>query len=306
MGHPVDGILLADKQGGETSFDVIRRIRHILPGRKIGHAGTLDPLATGLLIILLGQGTKLSKWVMRQEKVYEGTLMLGIETDTLDSSGNITMERPVPPLTHEEVTRSCRTFMGEIDQRPPRYSAVKVDGQRAYRLARKGKTFDLPKRRVLVASLHVLSMELPLITIRVRCSGGTYVRSLFAALGESLGTGAHMTALRRKASGQFLVENAVRSEVLARDMDAAVLERRVIPLNRALPGMVELKVDGTLARKIRQGYQPAWKELQDGPCMWNGVSEYVKITKGEELIAVASVCEEKKLGMTTRLIRVFQ
>jgi tRNA pseudouridine55 synthase len=305
MGHPTDGILLIDKARDETSFDVIRLIRHILPDRKIGHAGTLDPLATGLLIILLGQGTKLSRWIMSCEKVYEGVLKLGVETDTLDSTGKITAEYPVPPLTLEELIRAGQSLTGEIEQKPPRFSAVKVAGQRAYRLARKGTAFDLPKRRVFIESLKVLSMDLPQVTIRVRCSAGTYVRSLFADLGRKVGTGAHMTALRRKASGHFFVEKAVASELLCRDSNAAVLEREVIPLNRALPDMVELKVNASLARKIKQGYYPAAKELLDGNRMWNGMSEYVKITKDEELIAVARMWDAKTQGITTRLLRVF-
>jgi tRNA pseudouridine55 synthase len=305
MGHPSDGILLVDKAGGETSFDVIRRIRHILPGRKIGHAGTLDPLATGLLIILLGQGTKLCQWIMLHEKVYEGVLKLGVETDTLDSTGKITAEYPVPSLTLEELASAGRQLTGKIEQKPPRFSAVKVAGQRAYRLARKGTAFDLPKRQVFVRSLKILSMDLPQVTIRVRCSAGTYVRSLFADLGRKVGTGAHMTALRRKASGQFFVENAITSESLCRELNTAVLEGEVIPLSRALPDMMELKVNGVLARKIRQGYRPAGEELLSGDRRWNGVSEHVKITKDEELIAVARIYDAKTKGMTTRLLRVF-
>lgn len=296
---------MVDKAEGEISFDVIRRIRQVLPARKVGHAGTLDPLATGLLIILLGQGTKLSQWIMSQGKVYEGTLRLGIETDTLDSTGEILAERPVPEWTSDGLDKACRRLLGEIEQRPPRFSALKVKGQRAYRLARKGASFDLPKRRVFVESLEVLSADLPFVTLRIRCSAGTYVRSLFADLGKNLGTGAHLTALRRKASGQFLVENAIPSGKLSGQGDPAVLERDVLPLNKALPGMTELEVDGPLAGKIRQGYQPVWNELQDGVSMENGVSGYVKITRENELIAVANVYEEKTQGFKAKLVRVF-
>jgi len=305
MGHPVDGILLVDKAEGEISFDVIRRLRRVLAVRKIGHAGTLDPLATGLLIILLGQGTKLSQWIMPQGKVYEGTLRLGIETDTLDSTGKITAENPVPAVTSDELEKACRMLVGEIEQRPPRYSAVKVKGQRAYRLARKGASFDLPRRKVIVESLEVLSGDLPFVTLRVRCSAGTYVRSLFADLGKILNTGAHLTALRRIASGRFHVENAIASGTLRRGCDPALLEREVISLNRALPAMAEVEVDDSLARRIRQGYQPAWNDLQDGSFRKNRVSGYVKITKENELIAVASVYEEKAQDIKTKVVRVF-
>jgi tRNA pseudouridine55 synthase len=305
MGHPVDGILLVDKAEGVISFDVIRSIRQVLPVRKVGHAGTLDPLATGLLIILLGQGTKLSQWIMSQVKVYEGTLRLGIETDTLDSTGEILAERPVPEWITSKLDKACRQFLGEIEQRPPRFSAVRVKGQRAYRLARKGASFDLPKRSVFIESLEALSADLPFVTLRVRCSAGTYVRSLFADLGKSLGTGAHLTALRRIASGGFQVESAIASATFKRGCDPAVLEREAIPLNEALPGMTEVEVDAALARKIRQGYQPAWNELQDGFSAENEVSGYVKITKENELIAVASVYEEKTQGIKAKLVRVF-
>ena len=305
MEHPVDGILLVDKAEGEISFDVIRRIRQVLSARKVGHAGTLDPLATGLLIILLGQGTKLSQWIMSQSKLYEGTLRLGIETDTLDSTGEIVAERPVPEGVAGKLEKACGKLMGEIQQRPPRFSAVKIKGQRAYRLARTGASFELPERKVFVEKLEVLSVDLPFVTLRVRCSAGTYVRSLFADLGKVLGTGAHLTALRRISSGGFRVENGVPSGKIQKGCDSSGLEKEVIPLYRALPGMAEVRVDRTLAGKIRKGYQPAWDELGEGFCLENGVSGYVKITKGKELIAVASVGEETARGSKAKVVRVF-
>lgn len=305
MGHPVDGILLVDKEEGEISFDVIRRVRQVLPDRKIGHAGTLDPLATGLLILLLGQGTKLSRWIMSQGKIYEGTLRLGIETDTLDSTGKILAERPVPDMGPEELDKACRRLEGEIEQRPPRFSAVKVKGKRAYRLARKGASFDLPRRSVFVESLEVLSADLPFVTLRVRCSAGTYVRSLFADLGKMLNTGAHLTRLRRIASGTFRVDDAVASGSIQRDCDPALLERKIIPLHKAVPGMATLHVDESLARKIRRGYQPAWNELTGGSPGVNRERGYVKIIHGEELIAVASLFEEEDRHVRAKLVRVF-
>jgi len=306
MGHPVDGILLVDKAEGETSFDVVRRVGRILQGRKVGHAGTLDPLATGLLIVLLGQGTKLSQFIMSQKKVYRGTLMLGVETDTLDSTGKTTAKRPVPKLTHDELRQTCRKFIGEIEQIPPRYSAVRVKGQRSYKLARKGKEFDLPKKKVNIESLDLVSMDLPRVTIRVQCSAGTYVRSLVADLGRSLGTGAHLIALRRLASGRFYSDDALASDLLSRGLSQFDLENKVIPLCRALPGMPGLDVDDVMARHIRQGYQPLWKELADGPCIVNRGGGYVKIVKDEELIAVMSIQEKGALGdYATKLMRVF-
>ncbi|MEJ2024479.1 MAG: tRNA pseudouridine(55) synthase TruB, partial [Deltaproteobacteria bacterium] len=196
MGYPIDGILLVDKAKDEISFDVIRRMRQVLPHQKIGHAGTLDPLATGLLVILLGQGTKLSRWIMSQMKIYEGTLRLGVETDTLDATGEITARKSVPQGVADGLDAACTELVGEIEQQPPRFSALKIQGRRAYRLARKGVSFDLPRIKIVVKSLNVLATRIPFVTLRVHCSTGTYVRSLFADLGKKLKTGAHLTALR--------------------------------------------------------------------------------------------------------------
>jgi tRNA pseudouridine55 synthase len=306
MGHPTDGILLVDKAEGETSFDMVRRARGVFQTRKLGHAGTLDPFATGLLVLLLGQGTKLSNFLMSQKKLYQGTLLLGIETDTLDATGVTTETRPVPELKRGEVVEKCSHFIGEIEQSPPRYSALRWKGQRAYKLARRGVDFDLPKRKVTIESLEVVSINPPHMTIRTRCSAGTYVRSLAADIGRSLGTGAHLISLRRLASGRFLSEDALASERLNRDLSPAVLKDRVISLNRSLPGMRKWDVDATMARRIRQGYQPAWRELAFGPCILNGGDGYVKIVKDEELIAVMSIqIQGKEGGPRTKLMRVF-
>jgi len=306
MGYPTDGILLVDKAEGETSFEVVRRAGGVFQSRKVGHAGTLDPFATGLLVVLLGQGTKLSGFLMSQKKIYQGTLKLGVETDTLDATGRTMETRPVPELEQGEVLEKCRSFVGEIEQAPPRYSALRWKGQRAYKLARKGVDFDLPKRKVTIESLEVVSMNLPLITIRTRCSAGTYIRSLAADIGRSLGTGAHLISLRRLASGRFLSEDALASHRLKRGLSPVDLEGRVLLLSRSLVGMRKWDVDATMARRIRQGYQPAWKELASGPCILNGGDGYVKIVNDEELVAVMSI---KMTGTQrdprTKLMRVF-
>jgi len=306
MEHPTDGILLVDKAEGETSFDVVRRARGVFQTRKVGHAGTLDPFATGLLVILLGQGTKLSSFLMSQKKTYQGTLKLGVETDTLDGTGRTMEARPIPELEREEVLEKCRKFVGEIEQTPPRYSALRWKGQRAYKLARRGVDFALPKRKVTIESLEVVSMNLPHITIRTCCSAGTYVRSLASDIGRSLGTGAHMVSLRRLASGSFLSEDALASDRLKRGLSPVGLKGRVLPLNRSLPGMRKWDVDATMARRIRQGYQPAWTELASGPCILNGGDGYVKIVSDEELVAVMSIkMKGAQGGPGTKLMRVF-
>lgn len=305
MEHPVDGILLVDKAKGETSFDVVRRIRRVFQTRKVGHAGTLDPLATGVLVILLGQGTKLSRFIMSQRKIYQGTLMLGVATDTLDCMGKITRTMAVPNLTRNKIDEKCRMLTGEIDQTPPRYSAVRWKGRRAYELARQGLEFNPPERKVNVESLEVVSENLPYITIKVQCSAGTYVRSLAVELGRSLGTLAHLTSLRRLASGQFVTNDAFPSDLLSKNLDRNELEKEVIPLNKALSGMYELEVGDLLAERIRQGYQPKWEELSGGRGVVSGRTRYVKIVKNEELVAVVNVQQKGSLGVTTELMRVF-
>jgi tRNA pseudouridine55 synthase len=305
MGYPIDGILLVDKEKDEISFDVIRRMRQVLPHQKIGHAGTLDPLATGLLVILLGQGTKLSRWIMSQMKIYEGTLRLGVETDTLDATGEITAKKSVPEGIADGLDAACAELVGEIEQQPPRFSALKIQGRRAYRLARKGVSFDLPRRKIVVKSLEVLSTPIPFVSLRVHCSAGTYVRSLFADLGKKLKTGAHLTALRRVSSGSFSVEDAIPSGSIQQGCDPHSVEKKVIPLGGALPGMAALQVDAALAGKIRQGYQPAWDELGGGSLRGEGMRGYLKIMREEELIAVAGGNEETTQDGRARLVRVF-
>ncbi|MBN1626866.1 MAG: tRNA pseudouridine(55) synthase TruB, partial [Deltaproteobacteria bacterium] len=166
MFNGTDGIILIDKNEGETSFDVVKMAKRVFK-TKAGHAGTLDPFATGLLIILLGQGTKLSSYLMAGKKKYLATMTLGIETDTLDRTGRVLVEMPVPDMPREEVARIVREFTGDIEQRPPAYSAVNYKGQRAYKLARKGIEVDLGKRKVVIHSIEVVSVSLPDITFEV-------------------------------------------------------------------------------------------------------------------------------------------
>ena len=197
MGNPREGIILVDKGEGETSFDVVKKIKKALGIKKVGHAGTLDPFATGLLIVLVGQGTKLAPYLMSGKKTYRGTLRLGVETDTQDPTGHTVSTRPVPEISLEEIRRHALGFTGEIEQVPPAFSAVRHQGKRAYEFARKGIAIDLKKRRVRIHSLEVLGVALPEITFQVVCSGGTYVRTLAADLGKQMGPGAHLRELRR-------------------------------------------------------------------------------------------------------------
>ena len=310
MEHPIDGILLIDKTEGETSHDVVKKVKSALglKGCKVGHAGTLDPFATGLLIILLGQGTKLSRFIMSEGKVYLGTVRLGVETDTLDGTGSVVRTGTVPELEIEQIRERARRFVGEIEQVPPVYSAVKYRGTRAYKLARRGVEMTLKKRNVTVYSLRIHSVDLPDVTIEVRCSSGTYIRSLAADLGKGLGPGGHLKSLRRLASGAFKADDALSSRNLVTKDGASfsVLRDKVIPLRAALPGMREIDVGDLLAKKVRHGYQPAWEELAGGWDMTGFEGGNVKLVSEGELVAIMKANKSEGVDYgKVRIERVF-
>lgn len=244
-----DGVLLVDKEEGETSFSVVRKVKRGLKAAKVGHAGTLDPFATGLLVILIGQGTKLFPYLTSEDKEYRATLSLGAETDTLDLTGRVVRTTAVPDLEPGFIREKAGELEGEMEQSPPAYSAVHHEGKRAYELARRGVVVELEKRRVVVHRLEVVSVDLPEVTLTLKCSKGTYVRSLAAELGRRLGPGGHLKALRRLSSGSFRVEDAVRLDGLED------LVPRIIPLRKALPHVREVEVGGETARMIGKGIQ---------------------------------------------------
>lgn len=280
-----DGIILIDKNAGETSFDVVKRAKRVFKG-KTGHSGTLDPFATGLLIILLGQGTKLSSYLMAGKKKYLATMTLGIETDTLDRTGSVLVEMPVPDIPREEVARIALEFTGDIEQRPPAYSAVNYKGQRAYKLARKGIEVDLEKRMVVIHSIEVVSVNLPDITFEVTCSGGTYIRTLAADIGERLGSAAHLKSLRRLSSGPFNVLDALDSRLLESGSEGDVLAGRIIALKDALPDVVECPIDPVSAKKITNGIWPEWDEPGFRDALPDDYKGLIKLTSGQSLVAV--------------------
>lgn len=289
MVNPCDGILLIDKNEGETSFDVVKQIRRILKIKKIGHAGTLDPFATGLLIILLGQGTKLSPYLMAGDKIYRATMRLGLETDTKDLTGRVVRERPVPEFESEYIKEKALEFVGEIEQVPPIFSAVNYRGRRAYEYARKGIKIDLEKRRVKIHSLEIISVDLPDVTMEVSCSSGTYIRSLASGLGKELSSGAHLKSLRRLSSGPFRVKDALNINKIERRSTDHLFQEKIIPLREALPHMKEVEVDDGTARKIRSGHQPEWGEVAIGSDLPEIDEDYVKFVKGMELVAIVKV-----------------
>jgi len=205
---PFDGVLLVDKPSGMTSHDVVDRVRRHFGFKKVGHCGTLDPAATGLLILVLERATKLQDRLMSDDKAYEGTMLLGVATDSQDADGEVIAEKPVPPLTEEDIDQAFAKFRGDIQQVPPMVSAVKYQGTPLYKLARKGKTVERQPRLIHIYDLRILGLELPRIHFRVACTKGTYVRTLCSDIGDLLGCGAHLHNLRRTRSGDFDVKEA--------------------------------------------------------------------------------------------------
>ena len=221
----IDGVLLVDKAGGMTSHDVVAIARRTLGTKKIGHCGTLDPLATGLLILTLGRGTKIQDLLMAEDKEYVGTMKLGENTDSQDADGKITETRPVPELSREQVEAAFAKFKGDFYQTPPMVSAIKKDGVPLYKLARQGKTVEREPRFVHVYAQELLDVRLPEIDFRVGCSKGFYVRTYAFEIGQDLGCGAHLKSLRRTKSGKFSVENSVSTDVLKHGPLDAVLSK---------------------------------------------------------------------------------
>jgi len=225
---PLDGALLIDKPVGPTSHDVVDAIRRRFQIKKAGHCGTLDPNATGLLVIVLGRGTKLSEKLMATDKVYEGALRLGETTSSYDADGELTASLPVPPLTLDQLNEVAATFVGDQMQLPPMVSAVKKDGVPLYKLARKGIEVERKERMIHIYSFRFSKYEEPIGQFRVACTKGTYVRTLAHDFGQKVGGGGHLATLRRIASGKFDVADALPlDQVLA--LSTTELEKRVIP-----------------------------------------------------------------------------
>jgi tRNA pseudouridine55 synthase len=224
----LDGAILVDKPAGPTSHDVVDAIRRKFSIKKVGHCGTLDPNATGLLIIVLGRGTKLSERLMGEDKVYEGTIKFGEETDSYDSAGELTASLPVMPMTLDQLNAEAAKFVGDQMQIPPMVSAIKKDGVPLYKLARKGIEVEREPRLVHIYSFRFKNYTEPLGQFRVACTKGTYIRSIAHDLGQKLGCGAHLTSLRRSVSGKFDVADALALDSILK-LTAVDLEKCILP-----------------------------------------------------------------------------
>jgi tRNA pseudouridine55 synthase len=235
---PFDGVLLVDKPAGPTSHDIVDAVRRRFRFPKVGHGGTLDPQATGLLVLLIGRATKLADQFTGSDKAYEGTMVLGVSTDSFDADGKIVREADYRAVTREQVEERMRAMAGDLMQAPPMVSAVKVHGVPLYKLARRGQTVERKSRLVHIYELTLKSFEPPAVAFSIRCTKGTYVRSICADIGEALGCGAHLGSLRRTQCGTFSVADAMPLDALL-ELTPDALQARVITLRTlALSGAI--------------------------------------------------------------------
>ena len=257
----IDGALLLDKPLGLTSNAALQKAKRLYGAAKAGHAGTLDPLASGLLMVLFGEATKFAGPLLDADKEYLATLKLGARTATGDAEGEVLERRPVS-VTHGSLAVLQR-FRGEIDQVPPMHSALKHNGTPLYRLARRGEEVERAPRRVFIRELEALRLEGETLELRVSCSKGTYIRVLAEDIGEALGCGAHLGGLRRTASGRFRIEQAATLEALA---DAEERRRRLLPLPALLEGLPRAELGAAEEARLRQGQTLKISGLHPGLC----------------------------------------
>jgi tRNA pseudouridine55 synthase len=265
----VDGVLTIRKEAGWTSHDVVAKVRHLLGGVKVGHAGTLDPAATGVLPLLIGRGTRIAEYLVEWDKEYRAVLRLGQTTDTQDATGTVLARYTTDSVTPEAIHEAVGRFHGPVEQVPPMYSAVKVEGVPLYKSARAGKTIAREARTIVIHTLEVLAMQGRDVTLRIVCSKGTYVRTLCADIGEALGVGGHMLALERRRVGPLMIEQALTIDEVVIRHALGLLGDDLLSLDRALDQLGIAVVDEQTADRVRHGAPvPAAKILR-----WEGAAD---------------------------------
>jgi tRNA pseudouridine55 synthase len=278
----LDGVIVIDKPEGWTSHDVVNQVRRIAGTKKVGHLGTLDPIATGVLPLVIERATRLAQFYTRSDKIYEGLVRFGWSTTSYDRAGEPTSYERQVTIDPEELERHLEKMRGEIMQTPPAVSAKKVEGKRAYELARKNIAVELEPVKVHIYELTVLSVDGPLVKLRAHCSGGTYMRSIAHDLGLAIGCGAHLQELRRTASGEFEIHHARTLEQLKGLAADERLVDALVPAAQLLPGMPSVFVDDLTARLVRNG-----RNFPASPFRSQPASKYVKaVTRTGELVAI--------------------
>lgn len=285
--NAISGALVVDKPVGMTSHDVVQAIRNGTGLRRAGHTGTLDPRASGVLVILVGPAVRLSEYVSASDKRYQAIIRLGGTTDTFDAEGKFTPTTDPANITEAEFEEALKTFVGEIEQTPPPYSAVKVQGRKAYEMARKGEEVELEPRTITVHHLEVLEWTPPEVVIDVHCSSGTYVRSLANDLGKKLGCGAYLVGLRRTKSGRFTLRDSVPLRKLQEAFTAGNWYQYLIPAAEALGDWPAVELNPDEVEGVRHGHRVKAKEADIVHEKVRGVS-----TQGELVALMVSVTGE--------------
>lgn len=282
-GLPVDGVLLLDKPQGLSSNQALQQVRRLLQAQKAGHTGTLDPMATGLLPVCLGEATKFSAQLLEADKTYCTRVQLGVVTDTGDAEGEVVERHPVAPLSVTEIEHVLERFRGEIEQTPPMYSALKHQGRKLYELAREGKTVERAVRHVTVYDARLLAVEGTAFELEVRVSKGTYIRTLAEDIGRALGCGAHITALRRLATGPFGAEGMLTIDRLEALPDQAAREAALLPVDVLVAHLPRLALDEAARQRIMQG-QPVRLDVND-----IAIGELARLYSAETFIGLGVV-----------------
>jgi tRNA pseudouridine55 synthase len=290
--NAISGVLVVDKPVGLTSHDVVQIVRRGTNIRRAGHTGTLDPRASGVLVILIGPAVRLSEYVSASDKRYQAIVRLGTTTDTYDSDGNVTSSTPVN-IDEKQFENTLSQFVGEIEQVPPPYSAVKVKGRRAYEMAREGEEVDLQPRKIQVYSLELLEWTPPEAVIDVYCSSGTYVRSLANDLGKTLGCGAYLVGLRRTKSGRFTLRDAVPLRKLREAFEVGNWYQYLIPAAEALSDWPAVELNADQVDAVRHGHRvPAEPEAKG---MSRGISEQGELVALMEVDPVTQEWQPRKV-----------
>ncbi|MDD2852175.1 MAG: tRNA pseudouridine(55) synthase TruB [Desulfuromonadaceae bacterium] len=301
----MNGFIIIDKPAGITSHDVVSRVRRILGTKKVGHTGTLDPFATGVLPVAVNDGTKVIPFLDEGTKVYEAEMRLGVTTDTLDMTGTVLSESDPSLLTRDQLNAVLAGFTGTIQQTPPMYSAIKQDGQPLYKLARQGVEVERKAREVTIHSLELLSFNLPYASIRVHCSRGTYIRSLADDIGRTCGLGAALRNLRRTASGPFHIEQAITLDELATAAgEECVASLCLSPLS-ALDHLSEIELTAEGMAGLAFGKPPSWQATVKKIPLNVPMGTVVRLTYGGTLTAVATLVASSGGDSAIALKRVF-
>ncbi|HBA66052.1 MAG TPA: tRNA pseudouridine(55) synthase TruB [Methylococcaceae bacterium] len=285
-GRDIHGILLLDKRLGVSSNRALQEVKHLFNANKAGHTGSLDPLASGLLPICFGEATKVSGFMLNDDKRYQVVVRLGVVTDTGDAEGQVLKTRPVPSLSDDKILTCLESFTGDIEQVPPMYSALKLNGKKLYELARQGKSVERKARPITIYKIKLLDRQEALLTLDVWCSKGTYIRTLAEDIGEQLGCGGTVIELRRLASGRFVIDDAKSIEQL-QAMSESELMNRLIPVDKPIDSIPAVDLSEEQANAIKQGQSLTLKNSLEGP---------VRMYMGRQFLGLGEMFLDGKLA----------